>query len=190
LEGIQYQKSYGNPDFSEFRRITPLEQETPDYTDMPMQENVTQPTIFPREEPDKPYIIIDFEGGQYSDQTEGMDIIEEDSKDKILTNPMEQNQNNGILFAKSIPNKYPWNELPMSGDHPFNPPLDKAGNPVMKKGPRKGLLDADGNEWVVDKPAAKIGNFHWDVQHKNGTHTNVNPRSNNPGSINHGEDNF
>ena len=43
----------------------------------------------------------------------------------------------------------------------FNPPLDKAGNPVMKKGPRKGLLAADGN-----------------------------PQSNNPDSINHGEDNF
>jgi hypothetical protein len=65
--------------------------------------------------------------------SEGMDIFEKDFRDYILTNPMEQNQKIRILFAKGIPNKYPWNELLTSGTHPFEAQLDKAGNPIAKK---------------------------------------------------------
>lgn len=94
------------------------------------------------------------------------------------------------LSKKSVDiNKHPWNELPTSGDHPYDPPVNKGGNPVYEKG-RDGLIDKDGNEWVWDETGAKVGNPHWDVQHKNGKHTNVNPKSNNPGKVNHGSDNF
>jgi hypothetical protein len=48
----------------------------------------------------------------------------------------------------------------------------------------------NGNEWTVDRTGVRVGNSHWDVIHKNGSHTNVNTESNNPGEINHGEDNF
>jgi len=87
--------------------------------------------------------------------------------------------------------KYPWNELPDSGKHPFVAPRDKAGKKQLKKGNKGGLLDKDGNEWTWDRSGAKAGNPHWDVQHKNGKHTNVNPESSEePGEVNHGKDNF
>jgi hypothetical protein len=93
--------------------------------------------------------------------------------------------------VNSIPNKYPWNELPTTGEHPFEPPVDKAGNPVLKKGPNGGAMDKYGNEWTIDKQGAKVGNPHWDVNHKDGSHTNVNPESGeNAGEVNHGKDNF
>ncbi|MFM1652567.1 polymorphic toxin type 17 domain-containing protein [Brevibacillus sp. B_LB10_24] len=69
------------------------------------------------------------------------------------------------------PTKHPWSELPKSGDYPFEPPLDKSGNPVYKKGPNGGVIDKNGNEWVLDKPSVKVGNDHWDVQHPDGKHT-------------------
>lgn len=87
--------------------------------------------------------------------------------------------------------KHPWNELPTSGDHPFAPPADKAGNPILKKGSQGGALDNQGNEWTWDRGAAANGNPHWDVQHPNGEHTNVNPESSsNPGAVNHGKNRF
>ena len=93
--------------------------------------------------------------------------------------------------AKTIPNKYPWNELPTSGEHKFDPPVDKSGNSVLKKGPNGGAMDKKGNEWTIDKQGARSGNPHWVVQHKNGSYTNVNPESsNNPVEVNHGKDNF
>lgn len=48
-------------------------------------------------------------------------------------------------------------------------------------------MDADDNEWVPHHPASgNEADFHWDVQHLNGTHTNVRP----DGEGHHGEDNF
>ncbi|MNB80321.1 tRNA(Glu)-specific nuclease WapA precursor [compost metagenome] len=89
------------------------------------------------------------------------------------------------------PTKYPWSDLPTTGDHPFVPPVDKAGNPIYKKGDKGGALDQDGNEWVQDKTSTKVGNDHWDVQHKNGKHTNVNgSKTGTEGAVNHGDDNF
>jgi hypothetical protein len=36
------------------------------------------------------------------------------------------------------------------------------------------------------KEGARVGNPHWDVTNKKGSHINVNPRSgNNPGGVNH-----
>lgn len=94
-------------------------------------------------------------------------------------------------FSRFNPTKYPWNGLPSSGSYPFNPPVDKAGNPVYRKGDSNGAVDQDSNEWKWDKGAARNGNPHWDVQHPDGSHTNVNPESSDrPGEINHGDDNF
>ncbi|MGF7142445.1 hypothetical protein HNQ56_000863 [Anaerotaenia torta] len=43
----------------------------------------------------------------------------------------------------------------------------------------------------MDKQGAKVGNPHWDVTHKDGSHTNVNPESSeNAGEVNNGKDNF
>ncbi|MDF2540146.1 MAG: repeat-associated core domain protein, partial [Herbinix sp.] len=93
--------------------------------------------------------------------------------------------------VNSIPNKYPWNELPTTGEHPFEPKVDKSGNPVLKKGPKGEIIDKYGNEWTMDKQGAKVDNPHWDVTHKDGSHTNVNPESSeNAGEVNHGKDNF
>jgi hypothetical protein len=87
--------------------------------------------------------------------------------------------------------KHPWSNLPTSGQHPFDPPVDKAGNPVIKKGPSNGRLDSGGNEWIWDKSGQKNGNPHWDVQHPDGSHTNVNPEGGeHSGEVNHGNDNF
>jgi len=53
------------------------------------------------------------------------------------------------------------------------------------RGEEDGYLDAAGNEW---RPhiTPNIDDFHWDVQHPDGTHTNVGPN----GEVQHGPDNF
>jgi uncharacterized protein RhaS with RHS repeats len=95
-----------------------------------------------------------------------------------------------IYQATFNPSKYPWNGLPGSGSHPYNPPVDKTGNPCYPKS-GTGALDSSGNVWDLDKQGRSVGNPHWDVQHPNGSHTNVNPEgSDNPGEVNHGSDNF
>ena len=59
--------------------------------------------------------------------------------------------------------------------------------PVGSRGKQKGYEDADGNIWVWNPPGSPTahGGPHWDVQHKDGSHTNVNP----DGSV-RGPDNF
>ena len=86
----------------------------------------------------------------------------------------------------SWPTKYPWNRLPAGGAHPYEPPRkDWLKNPP--RGHQGGYLDADGNEWVPDPhESGDPEDFHWDVQHPNGAHTNVRP----DGEVHHGKDNF
>src|SRR5437867_1747634 len=81
------------------------------------------------------------------------------------------------------PQKYPWNLLPRAGRRAFVPPRrDWVRNPP--RGPQAGYLDERGNEWVPHRsPHAE---FHWDVQHPDGTHANVTP----DGEVHHGDDNF
>jgi hypothetical protein len=82
------------------------------------------------------------------------------------------------------PAKYPWRLLPRGGRHPYVPPRpDWLKNPP--RGPQGGYLDAAGNEWVPH-PRARPEDFHWDVQHPGGLHTNVRP----DGEADHGDDNF
>jgi len=85
------------------------------------------------------------------------------------------------------PAKYPWKLLPRSGRRPFVPPLrgDWLKNPP--RGPQRGYVDDAGNEWVPHPPpGGLLEDFHWDVQHPDGRHTNVRP----DGEIHHGDDNF
>jgi hypothetical protein len=58
-------------------------------------------------------------------------------------------------------------DLPYTGERPYvsSDPL----RPIRKRG--GGFLDIDGNLWLRDKSGH--GGPHWDVQHHNGTHTNV-----------------
>jgi hypothetical protein len=69
--------------------------------------------------------------------------------------------------------KYPKSELPTKGRRPYRAPKQK-GNPEIVKNPEgPGYVDEHGNvwEWARDQH----GGPHWDVQHPDGTHTNVGP---------------
>jgi hypothetical protein len=65
--------------------------------------------------------------------------------------------------------------VPPRADWIKNPPRGEEG----------GYEDAAGNEW---KPhiTPDESDFHWDVQHPDGYHTNVGPN----GEVQHGPDNF
>ncbi len=78
--------------------------------------------------------------------------------------------------------KHPKDKLPTSGEQPYSPKKQK-GSPEVVNNPEStgGYLDEAGNVWEWN---ARQG--HWDVQHPNGTHTNVNPN----GSVTHGPNNF
>ncbi|MCI0683401.1 MAG: polymorphic toxin type 17 domain-containing protein [Gemmataceae bacterium] len=84
------------------------------------------------------------------------------------------------------PTKFPWRLLPRSGRHPYRPPYPE----WLTKPPRgdqNGYVDRDGNEWVpARQPGGGDEDFHWDVEHRDGTHTNVRP----DGEVHHGPDNF
>jgi|GEM_PF-3547342 len=89
----------------------------------------------------------------------------------------------------------PWTgqaaNLPQTGDRPYVPPKSSRGQPKKvpagTRGNAKGFEDADGNVWIWNPPGSPTahGGPHWDVQHKDGSHTNVNP----DGSV-RGPDNF
>jgi hypothetical protein len=82
--------------------------------------------------------------------------------------------------------------LPTGGDRPYVPPKNSHGKPKKVpaggRGGAKGYEDADGNIWVWNPPGGRTahGGPHWDVQHPDGSHTNVDP----DGTITHGDDNF
>jgi hypothetical protein len=81
--------------------------------------------------------------------------------------------------------------LPQSGDRVFKPRKKDRGKPqrvpLGDRGGKKGYIDDDGNkwEWVPEGSGAAHGGAHWDVQHPDGSHTNVFPDGNVVG-----EDNF
>jgi hypothetical protein len=81
--------------------------------------------------------------------------------------------------------------LPQGGDRPYVPPKSSRGQPKKvptgSRGGAKGYEDADGNIWIWNPPGSPTahGGPHWDVEHKDGSHTNVNP----DGSV-RGPDNF
>ena len=85
----------------------------------------------------------------------------------------------------------PANSLPTGGDHPYVPPR-QPGSPEIVRWTRGGegryrvggFEDIHGNrwEWAHDQHAGP----HWDVQHPDGSHTNVYP----DGMVHQGADNF
>jgi hypothetical protein len=84
------------------------------------------------------------------------------------------------------PIKYPWNLLPRTGLHPYVPPQRQDWLTNPPRGPQNGYLDDDGNEWVPHPSPNDPDDFHWDVEHPDGRHTNVVP----DGTIHHGKDSF
>jgi hypothetical protein len=78
---------------------------------------------------------------------------------------------------------WPNTNLPYTGERPYVSP-DPLG-PIKVRG-GGGFLDIDGNRWERDKSGH--GGPHWDVQHRNGTHTNVDYRGRVRGGPKH--DNF
>jgi hypothetical protein len=75
--------------------------------------------------------------------------------------------------------------LPQGGSRPYVPPKKSRGQPHRVRGDRGyGYEDEHGNVWVWD-PRGHAGP-HWDVQHPDGSHTNVYP----DGEIHQGKDNF
>jgi hypothetical protein len=75
--------------------------------------------------------------------------------------------------------------LPQRGSRPYVPPKKSRGQPHRVRGDRGyGYEDEHGNVWVWD-PRGHAGP-HWDVQHPDGSHTNVYP----DGEVHQGKDNF
>lgn len=75
--------------------------------------------------------------------------------------------------------------LPQTGSRPYVPPKKSRGQPHRVRGDRGyGYEDEHGNVWVWD-PRGHAGP-HWDVQHPDGSHTNVYP----DGEVHQGKDNF
>lgn len=64
-------------------------------------------------------------------------------------------------------------QLPTGGQRPYSPPKSGRGNPVRVKG--GGYVDQYGNRWEWAPPGQQHGGPHWDVQHPDGSHTNVAP---------------
>lgn len=58
--------------------------------------------------------------------------------------------------------------LPRSGDVTFRPPRTRGGD--ISRDRKGGFIDRNKNSWQWDPSKAE-----WDVQHPDGTHTNVNP---------------
>jgi hypothetical protein len=68
--------------------------------------------------------------------------------------------------------KYPQNMLPTGGDYPYRSP--RADGEIVHNPRGEGYQDAKGDVWIVDPTKARVGKFfEWDVQHPDGTHTNV-----------------
>ena len=70
--------------------------------------------------------------------------------------------------------------LPRTGSWPYEPPKGSHGKP-QRSPDRRGFRDRYRNDWRWDPVKGE-----WDVQHPDGTHTNIGP----DGEITHGKDNF
>lgn len=85
------------------------------------------------------------------------------------------------------PEKYPWRLLPRTGKHPFVPPKGRKFPKNPLRGKQHGYVDVEGNEWRPHRGSSgEPHDLHWDVQHLDGTYTNVRL----DGQVHHGPDNF
>ena len=72
--------------------------------------------------------------------------------------------------------KYPLSELPVGGDRPYIPQKQKGIDPTKDVTKYKGdPVDNDKNIWQWEKGTSPHAGPHWNVQHKDGSHTNVDP---------------
>ncbi len=77
--------------------------------------------------------------------------------------------------------------LPRGGTHAFVPPKRRNWLKRPARGLRGGYRDADDNVWYPHRhPSGREEDFHWDVQHPDGSYTNVGT----DGEVHHGDDNF
>lgn len=85
------------------------------------------------------------------------------------------------------PEYYIEEEVQPGKDHPYNPGVPTAedgfvppknwdSEKVRTRGGQYGYPDKKGNVWVPTNPGNAHGGSHWDVQHKDGSHTNVYPK--------------
>jgi hypothetical protein len=79
--------------------------------------------------------------------------------------------------------RHPVNQLPVEGAHPYEPPTYPGAGQFVSS-PQGGYVDRLGNRW--EWAADAHGGPHWDVQHPDGSHTNVYP----DGVVHQGADNF
>lgn len=97
---------------------------------------------------------------------------------QVLAHPMTTVPTTSTTTTPGMPQKGPTiyearahqDQLPTGGDRSYIPPKKGRGQPIWDA-ESGGFLDAYGNVWVWAK--AKHGGDHWDVQHPDGSHTNV-----------------
>jgi RHS repeat-associated protein len=80
---------------------------------------------------------------------------------------------NSIALPNFFPARSRANDLPNQGDRTYVPPKQKGNTSTVYDQQQGGYVDVNGNVWVWDRSGH--GGPHWDVQHKNGSHTNVSP---------------
>lgn len=98
--------------------------------------------------------------------------------DGIYNHNSCSNKNNFFNFdniTDLLKVQFPWLQiydarLPAIGQYPFFPPQNWRNNHIITRGIQHGYIDSKGDEWCWDR----LHNNHWDVQHNNGSHTNVN----------------
>jgi len=74
-----------------------------------------------------------------------------------------------------------------TGKHAFVPPKGTNWPKNPLRGSQGSYVDDDGNEWRPHRsPGGNPEDLHWDVQHRDGSHTNVGL----DGEVHHGPDNF
>lgn len=78
----------------------------------------------------------------------------------------------GANTAQASASNLPLPGQAVSGGRVYIPPKSGHGQPVRKG---KGFVDAKGNIWEWAPGGAQHGGPHWDVQHPDGSHTNVAP---------------
>ena len=59
------------------------------------------------------------------------------------------------------------------GGYRFVPPKSWHASEPLPRGPQNGYVDRFGNEWTKGPSRTAGQAFEWDVQHPDGTHTNV-----------------
>ncbi len=115
----------------------------------------------------------DDDEGQDNDQQRGPDLFDRiESGSAKLTLGVASREMAILSRARRIIQS---KGLPLEGDVKFSAPKNWHVTEPLPRGPKKGYMDADGNEWVKSKGSEMQGVKHWDVQTPDGGHINVLP---------------